>query len=134
PARVAAPPAPARRPPGPARCANLAPVRRGVGVVAAWAVGLAAVRVAVVPPEDCGDPTPAAVAEAVDEAAAWIARAQGDDGRYVYLYDRAERREVGGYNEVRHAGVTMSLYQLDALTGVDDELLDVADRGLAYMT
>ncbi len=37
---------------------------------------------------------------------------QGDDGRYVYEYDRDTDRIAPGYNIVRHAGVTMSLYQL----------------------
>ena len=54
-----------------------------------------------------------------------------DDGVYVYEYDRAADRESPGYNIVRHAGVTMSLYQL-ARAGHED-VLDTADAGLDEM-
>ena len=50
---------------------------------------------------------------------------------YVYEYDRAADRQNPGYNIVRHAGVTMSLYQF-ARAG-HDEVLDTADAGLAEM-
>jgi hypothetical protein len=64
-------------------------------------------------------------------AAAWIERAQGDDGRFVYEYDRHTDQIAPGYNIVRHAGVTMSLYQL-ARAG-HPEVLDTADAALAVM-
>lgn len=65
------------------------------------------------------------------EAATWIERAQAPDGSYVYEYNRETDVEPGGYNVVRHAGVTMSLYQL-AASG-DLTVLPAADRGLDYM-
>ena len=65
------------------------------------------------------------------EAASWIERAQAPDGSYVYEYNRETDVEPGGYNVVRHAGVTMSLYQL-AASG-DLTVLPAADRGLDYM-
>ena len=40
---------------------------------------------------------------------------QQPDGRYLYEYDRATDEARPGYNIVRHAGVTMSLYQLAAV-------------------
>ncbi len=65
-------------------------------------------------------------------AADWIARVQAPAGTYLYEYDIEANREVPGYNVVRHAGVTMSLYQL-AAEGHGDATLPAADRGLAYM-
>jgi hypothetical protein len=96
-----------------------------------WAVGALALRVAIVPAETCPSITSEQALAGAREAAGWIARAQKTDGSYVYEYNLVAGRELGGYNIVRHAGVTMSLYQL-ATTG-DEEALAVADRGLAYM-
>jgi len=39
---------------------------------------------------------------------------------------------LGGYSVVRHAGVTLALYQVARATG-DDRYRDAADRGLAWM-
>jgi hypothetical protein len=49
----------------------------------------------------------------------------------VYEYDRRDDRMTEGYNIVRHAGVTMSLYQL--VRAGHGELLETADAGLAEM-
>lgn len=109
-----------------------------------WAVGLGALRIAGLPPEDCGDPTVPAMTAAVDEAVGWIVRAQEDDGSYVYLHPLDGTLETDeAYNIVRHAGVTMSLYQYAALAGDlpgdgaggpgAAVALEAADRGLAYM-
>ena len=65
-------------------------------------------------------------------AADWLVAGQQDDGRYLYEYNRStDVAAEGSYNLVRHAGVTMSLYQL-AAAGADDGL-DAADIGLEYM-
>ena len=82
-------------------------------------------------PEDCPDAPRADLEASAVAAAAWIERGQGDDGRYVYEYDRDTDLIAPGYNIVRHAGVTMSLYQL-ARAG-HPEVLDTADAGLAVM-
>ena len=62
---------------------------------------------------------------------AWIEVAQYADGRYVYEYDARTDGISGDYNVVRHAGVTMSLYQAAALG--DLSRLHAADRGMAWM-
>jgi hypothetical protein len=64
-------------------------------------------------------------------AAAWIENNQHADGSYVYEYRLEDNANLGGYNVVRHAGVTMSLYQLAA--GGDLTVLPAADRGLGWM-
>lgn len=64
-------------------------------------------------------------------AAAWIENNQLADGTYVYEYRLEDNADLGGYNVVRHAGVTMSLFQLAA--GGDLSVLPAADRGLGWM-
>ena len=97
----------------------------------AWGVGLAALRVALVPGEHCPPVSRAAASEAVTAAATWIRGAQRPDGSYAYELDRRGRERPAAYSVVRHAGVTMALYQL-AAEG-DRSGLATADRGLAYM-
>ncbi len=48
----------------------------------------------------------------------------------MYRYDKDDDVDVGGYNVVRHAGVTMSLYQAAAVGSPD--ALTTADRGLTW--
>jgi hypothetical protein len=106
--------------------------RRLTATVAAWAVGFAVFRVGVIPAERCPDVTLPELRTGALAAAAWIERAQQPDGTYLYEYDRRTDEDVGGYNEVRHAGVTMSLFQLAAAG--ERSVLPTADRGLAAMT
>lgn len=96
-----------------------------------WLVGAATIRGTLLMPHQCPAITPDAALASAREAAGWIERAQAGDGTYVYEYDRVEDREPGGYNVVRHAGVTMSLYQWAA--NGDLTVLPAADRGMAYM-
>jgi hypothetical protein len=56
---------------------------------------------------------------------------QRPDGSYLYEYDRDSGAESPGYNAVRHAGVTMSLYLLAAAG--DRDALAPADRAQGYM-
>src|SRR3990172_11734181 len=79
--------------------------------VALWAAFAAFLRVAVVPPERCHAVGPGEIERAAVEAQQWMTRAQQPDGRYVYEYDRDANAISADYNEVRHAGVTMALYQ-----------------------
>jgi hypothetical protein len=81
-------------------------------------------------PETCPAPGAPALEDAAVAAGTWVQRGERD-GRYVYEYDRREDRMSEGYNIVRHAGVTMSLYQL--VRAGHDELLETADAGLTEM-
>jgi hypothetical protein len=126
--------------------------RRVLSAALVWAVGLTGMRVFVVPPERCSDPGVRALAASATAGADWLVRVQRPDGTYLYDYDRATDTELPGYNVVRHAGVTMSLYQLaaggdlapDASAGgaagptapsfpVDPSVVAAADRGLDWM-
>jgi len=102
-----------------------------VGTLGLWAAGAVVLRAVAVPPEICPPITAADARGAAAEAAAWIDRTQRPDGSYLYEYDIEAGREVPGYNVVRHAGVTMSLYQLAAYG--DASGMAAADRGLAWM-
>ena len=96
-----------------------------------WAVGATMIRATLLMPHHCPPVDSAVSLAAARDAALWIEEAQFEDGTYVYEYNREEDREPGGYNYVRHAGVTMSLYQLAA--GGDLSVLPAADRGMQYM-
>ncbi len=97
-----------------------------------WIIFLAFVRVAVIPPESCGIESEERIAEAARAAAAWMTRNQNEDGSYVYLYYKESGETPNEYNEVRHAGVTMALYQAAGRLG-DREALATADDALAWM-
>ena len=103
---------------------------RVVRGVAAWVLVLGVVAL-VVHPEGCGQPSSGEVNDAAVAAVAWFAANINDDGTFVYRYDRAENRSLGGYNDVRHAGVLLSLYQAES-AGVEGAAA-IADRGLAYV-
>jgi len=102
-------------------------VGRGVLV---WASTLGVLRIAIVAPEHCGDATVASATAAVQEAAEWFGTNQHPDGSWRYRYDRPSRRDLGGYNIVRHAGVTMSLEQA-AGAGIGGAA-ETAERGIAW--
>lgn len=85
--------------------------RRVALAAVAWIVGLVGVRVALTPPELCEVPSVAEVRDAADEAAAWALRGLSDDGRFTYGYRFDDGTIAGGYNLVRHAGMTNALYQ-----------------------
>jgi hypothetical protein len=104
--------------------------RRVAGAAVLWAGAFVALRVSFLAPETCPSPGSAALEAAAVAAGEWIERGE-HEGRYVYEYDRADDRESEGYNIVRHAGVTMSLYQL-ARAG-HDEFMPAADAALAEM-
>ena len=107
-------------------------VRRVVLHLALLGVGLAGLRLAVVPAEVCPPVTAARVEAAAGEAAAWLIRNLGEDGRYLYGYDRGTDAVSPHYNGTRHAGVTMALYQYAAAAARPDVVV-AADRGLAFM-
>jgi hypothetical protein len=96
-----------------------------------WVAGAAVLRVGLVPAEVCPPVTAGDVRVAVDEAVGWFERGIDSSGRYTYGYDRGTGRVSGAYNEARHAGVTMSLYQV--AIEHDPGVVGLADRGLAFM-
>ncbi|CAN5735746.1 hypothetical protein BH23CHL2_BH23CHL2_16020 [soil metagenome] len=97
-----------------------------------WAALLGVVRVVIAPGELCGDGTPAEFRETAIYAAEWLAANQYDDGSYVYEYDRDADQFSNAYNIVRHAGVTMSLYQVAGRLG-DEDAFEAAEDGTAYL-
>ncbi len=108
------------------------PMWRGLALVGmAWVCGAIALRLVVVPAERCPGLGADDAAAGALESASWIARVQEADGSYLYEFDIEDNEVVPGYNEVRHAGVTMSLYQL-AAEGYPNGLV-TANRGLAWM-
>ncbi len=100
-----------------------------------WLLLLIALRLVIVPAEGREPATAAELRAAVSAASAWMQRAQAahDDGRYLYLYDPARDVALADYNDVRHAGVTMALYQAAGRDG-DLEALAAADRAVEWMT
>jgi hypothetical protein len=107
-------------------------VRRRLSLICTtWIVGAALVRVGAVPPERCPPIDVTALRRGAEAAASWIEAAQSPDGRYVYEYDRSTGEVIAGYNVVRHAGVTMSLYQYAAAGNL--QILPAADLGLDWM-
>jgi hypothetical protein len=109
---------------------------RGLGVtLGIWAAGAAALRVFLLPGANCPAITSTDALADARASAAWMARVQRDDGSYLYEYNIDTDQQVPGYNSVRHAGVTMALYQLAALGEPSDRAmaLPVADRGLGWM-
>ncbi len=109
---------------------------KGLSVtLGAWAAGALLLRVLVVPGQHCPALTSADALQGARDAGAWMARVQRDDGSYLYEYDIEANRPVPGYNAVRHAGVTMALYQLAAYGEPGDgaDVLATADRGLAWL-
>ena len=100
--------------------------------VAAWAIGAVALRITLLAPQHCPAVTPSEAFDAARLAAAWIEANQYPDGSYVYEYSIERDIDLPGYNVVRHAGVTMALYQLAAAG--DPSVLPTADRGLDWMS
>lgn len=97
-----------------------------------WVVFLAGLRVTVVPPEGCGQDSETDIQRAAVLAAAWMKSNQNPDGSYVYLYYSDSDSIPADYNEVRHAGVTMSLYQAAGRLQ-DPEAMAAADNAMQWM-
>ena len=109
--------------------------RRGWLRLGGWLLLLIALRLAVVPAEGRDPASAAELRSAVSAASDWMQRSQAvsGEGRYLYLYDAARDIAPDDYNEVRHAGVTMALFQA-AGRGGDLEALAAADRAVEWMT
>jgi hypothetical protein len=96
-----------------------------------WLVGGALFRVAVAPPEACPPIDAPGAQQAAVAAGEWLVMNLAADGRFTYGFDRETGLDNPDYNIVRHAGATMSLYQL-AGSG-ELQFLEPADRALAYL-
>ncbi len=108
--------------------------RRLVGWVVVWVVAAGLLRVSLAAPEVCPSLDVAAAEQAIDAGADWIVRTQQPSGRYLYHYDRRTESSLPGYNLVRHAGGTLSLYQLAIVQQGDDHMVvEAADRGMNYL-
>ncbi len=99
--------------------------------LATWLVGAIVLRSTLLAPQHCPAISPESARQSALLAAAWIDANQFPDGSYVYEYDRTVDMDRPGYNVVRHAGVTMSLYQLAAAG--EPAYLPTADAGLRWM-
>jgi hypothetical protein len=105
--------------------------RRTTRALVAWAVGASIMRLTLWAPEVCPPIARSEARLAATQAANWIVVNQADDGEFLYDFHRGRDESSDDYNLVRHAGVTMSLYQL--VRGGEVRYLDAADRGLAWM-
>lgn len=86
-----------------------------------YVVVLAALRVTLASPEGCDAPPDSELDTAAARAATWLADNLQRDGSFLYESDR-DGNDLGGYNEVRHAGVLLSLYQSGELAAADEGL------------
>ena len=102
----------------------------------AWRAGLilalilAAAFAVVAPPERCPSVSAAELRRSAQASVEWFVRNQETDGTWLYIYDADDDSTPPDYNEVRHAGVTMGLYQAAAaqLPGASRS----ADRGTEW--
>jgi small neutral amino acid transporter SnatA (MarC family) len=93
----------------------------GLALVLGFAFAVAA------PPERCPSITAKELQRSAQAAVDWFVRNQGSDGTWLYLYDADHDRTPAEYSPVRHAGVTMGLYQA-AAAGLPGALRS-ADQG-----
>jgi small neutral amino acid transporter SnatA (MarC family) len=102
----------------------------------AWRAGLSLALVVtaafavVAPPERCPSVTTAGLRHSAQSTVDWFVRNQEPDGAWLYLYDAEQDSISPEYNLVRHAGVTMGLYQA-AAAGLPGALRS-ADRGTEW--
>jgi small neutral amino acid transporter SnatA (MarC family) len=82
------------------------------------------------PPENCPSVTAAELRQSAQAGVDWFTRNQDPDGTWLYLYNAADDSTSPEYNEVRHAGVTMGLYQA-AAAGMQGAARS-ADRGTQW--
>lgn len=109
----------------------MTPRRRVRNALLTWVLGLGVLRLTLWAPEVCPTITSTAARQVAVDAGTWLVANQAGDGEYLYGWHRDRDEPAEGYNLVRHAGVTMSLYQLAAAGEVD--FLAPADLGLSWM-
>lgn len=106
------------------------PLRRVAWAGLTLALLLVATFGVVAPPERCPQVSAAELRHSAGSAVDWFVRNQRTDGTWLYEYDRERDASTPEYNEVRHAGVTMGLYQA-AVAGLPGALAS-ADRGTEW--
>ena len=97
-----------------------------------WLAFLVALRLLVIPAEESELLEASELRAAVERSAGWIQRVQRPAGDYLYHYDAERDEDLGGYNEVRHAGVTLALFQAAGRSG-DPQALAQGERGVQWM-
>jgi small neutral amino acid transporter SnatA (MarC family) len=85
---------------------------------------------AAAPPEHCPPVTAAELRDAAQASVDWFVRNQNPGGDWLYQYNKEDDTTAAEYNPVRHAGVTMGLYQA-AAAGLPGALRS-ADRGTEW--
>ncbi len=96
-----------------------------------WIIGLTVLRVTFWAPEVCPPLTSTGARATAVASGDWIVANQEPNGHYLYGWNRNDSTPAEDYNLVRHAGVTMSLYQLTRAGEID--YLAPADLGLGWM-
>jgi small neutral amino acid transporter SnatA (MarC family) len=100
--------------------------RAGLSLVLLLAVAF----VVLAPPERCPPVSVEELRRSAQATVDWFVRNQEGDGSWVYIYNEDDNATPAEYNEVRHAGVTMGLYQA-AAAGLPGALRS-ADRGTEW--
>jgi hypothetical protein len=85
---------------------------------------------AAAPPERCPSVSVAELRRSAQASVDWFVRNQRPGGSWLYQYDKDTDTTAAEYNPVRHAGVTMGLYQA-AAAGLPGALRS-ADRGTEW--
>ena len=85
---------------------------------------------AIAPPEGCPSVTTADLQRSSQAAVDWFVRNQYPNGSWLYEYRRDGDSSTPGYNDVRHAGAVMALYQ--AAAAGHPGALRSADRGASW--
>jgi small neutral amino acid transporter SnatA (MarC family) len=93
-------------------------------LIVVFAFGVAA------PPEHCPSVTGADLRRSAQASVDWFVRNQDADGSWLYQYNTDTDTTAAEYNAVRHAGVTMGLYQA-AAAGLPGALRS-GDRGTGW--
>jgi hypothetical protein len=78
------------------------------------------------------EPSARSVRRAVARAGHFLARSVREDGTYCYEYDALQDRCLPGYNLLRHAGTTYSLYQIYRELR-EPSLLTAAERATEWL-
>jgi hypothetical protein len=99
--------------------------------LAFWLIGGAAFRIVVAPPEACPQVNAVSAQSAAVAAGDWLVANLDGGGRFTYGFDRNAGEDNADYSLVRHAGATMSLFQL-VMAG-EGQFLEPADRALGYL-
>jgi small neutral amino acid transporter SnatA (MarC family) len=85
---------------------------------------------AIAPPEGCPPVTSAELQRSSQAAVDWFVRNQYANGAWLYEYHRDDDSSTREYNDVRHAGAVMALYQ--AAEAGHPGALRSADRGAEW--